>query len=239
MIPAQFEAELPTHLPSLQALARRLVGDRDEAQDIVQEALLRANTRLAAFRGESTLKTWLFSITTRVAIDHLRANRRWDKQVMIDACDERGASSVAEKFGDPSISFDVQQHLSFCFTCIGRSLSPEGHAALVLREMFNLPHEEAARVLDVTESVFRHALSDARRAMEQEYAGLCALVNKTGACYQCKALRELAPEGRRGKALPDFPLPFETRLAEARGAGADQRLNDYFFAATRAMQAAK
>ena len=59
-----------------------------------------ANTQLAGFRGESTLKPWLFSITTRVALDHLRANRRWDKQVMIDACDERGASSVAEKYGD-------------------------------------------------------------------------------------------------------------------------------------------
>jgi len=240
MLPSQFELELPTHLSSLRALARRLVGDRDEAQDIVQEALLRAHARLSAFRGESTLKTWLFSITTRVAIDHLRGTRRWDKQVMVDACDARGAASVAEKYGDPSISFDVRQHVSFCFTCIGRSLSPEGHAAMVLREMFNLPHEEAAKVLDVTESVFRHTLSDARRVMEQEYAGLCALVNKTGACYQCKALRELAPDGRRGPPLPEFPLPFDARLAQARDAqvegDVDQRLNDYFFAATKRMQ---
>jgi RNA polymerase sigma-70 factor (ECF subfamily) len=243
MLRAQFEAELPTHLPSLRALARRLVGHRDEAQDIVQEALLRANTGLSRFRGESSLKTWLFSITTRVAIDHLRSSRRWDTQVMVDACDERGAASVAEKYGDPSVSFDVQQHLSFCFSCIGRSLSPEGHAAMVLREMFNLPHEEAAKVLDVTESVFRHTLSAARAAMEQEYAGLCALVNKAGACYQCKALRELAPEGRRGPPLPPFPLPFEERLARAREANLegtmDQRLNDYFFEATRTLQRQK
>jgi RNA polymerase sigma-70 factor (ECF subfamily) len=162
---------------------------------------------------------------------------------MVDACDERGAASVAQKYGDPSISFDVGQHIAFCFTCIGRSLEPQAHAALVLREMFGLQHEEAAEVLGVTESVYRHALSAGRAAMAAQYEGLCALVNKTGACYQCKALRELAPEGRQGPPLPGGPLPFEERLAQARAAnadgGADQRLSDYFFATTKAMQGSR
>src|SRR5438045_4018739 len=107
MLTAEFEAQLVTHLPALRSLARKLVGNADDAEDLVQEALLRAAKSLSAFREDSSLKTWLFSITTRVAIDHLRAQKRWDTQVMADACDEKGAASVAEKLGDPSIVFDV------------------------------------------------------------------------------------------------------------------------------------
>lgn len=240
---ADFEAQLPEHLAALRSLANRLVGNRDDAQDVLQEALLRASKSLSAFREDCSLKTWLFSITTRVAIDHLRASKRWDKQVMVDACDERGRESVLAKFTDPSVTFDVQQHIAFCFTCIGRSLDPQEHAALVLSEVFQLANAEGARVLEVTESVFRHALSAARTAMGREYDGLCALVNKNGACYQCKVLREVAPEGQQGRALPEVPLPFEARLAQVRSAhqapGVDQRLNDYFFEATRYLQARK
>lgn len=240
MLPADFDAQLPTHLPALHALARRLVGNQDDAEDLVQEALARAAKNLAAFREDSSLKTWLFSITTRLAIDQLRAAKRWDKQVMIDACDEKGAASVSEKFSDPSVAFDVAQHIAFCFTCIGRTLEPEAQAALVLREVMGLENAEAATVLDTTEPKLRHALAAARDTMRAEYDGLCALVNKNGACYQCRALREMAPAGRKGPELPPSPLGFDQRLAVLRAAhaapGADPRLSEYFFEYTRRTQ---
>ncbi len=233
---SDFEAQLPTHLPSLRALARRMVGDADDAQDVVQTALLRASRELGSFREEAALKTWLFAITTRVALDFLRAAKRWSNQALVDACDARGAASVAEKFGDPSVSFDVQEHLAFCFTCVGRSLDPEQQVALVLREVLHLSHAEAAELLGVTESVLRHTLSAARSSMEKQFEGLCALVNKEGACYQCRALRELAPEGRAGRPLPATPLPFEARLEAVRAAAGDGRLNAYFFGTIKSMQ---
>ncbi|HEY8206589.1 MAG TPA: RNA polymerase sigma factor [Myxococcaceae bacterium] len=240
---ADFERALPDHLPALRGLARRLIGNPDDAEDVVQEALLRASRSLAGFRGESSLKTWLFSITARIALDHLRSAKRWGTQVMVDACDERGRESVGAKFGDPSVSFDVGQHIAFCFTCVGRSLDPLQHAALVLREVCGLENAEAARVLDLTEPTYRHALAGARAAMKAEYEGLCALVNKNGACYQCRALREMAPESRKGPPLPPEPLAFDERLLQVRAAaaatGANPRLNDYFFAYVRQMQAAR
>jgi RNA polymerase sigma-70 factor, ECF subfamily len=236
----ELEAELPQHLPALKALTRRMIGHAADSEDVLQEALLRASASLGTFRAESSLKTWLFSITTRTAIDHLRARTRWDKQVMVEACDEKNGARMLEKYADPSISFDVRQHLAFCFTCIGRSLEPEAHAALVLKEVFGLESKEAAEVLQTTEPRFRHALSAAREAMRGEYEGLCALVNKNGACYQCRVLREMGPAGREGPELPAFPLPMEKRLELVAGeAKQDGRFNDYFFAAIHAMQAAK
>jgi RNA polymerase sigma-70 factor (ECF subfamily) len=74
--------------------------------------------------------------------------------------------------------------------------------ALVLREVFEFGNAEAAALVGLTESVFRHHLGAARRHMEETFEGLCALVNKGGACYQCKELRDLSPEGRRGPVPP-------------------------------------
>src|SRR5262249_27125887 len=110
---AAFARQLPECLPSLRALAGRMLGNRDDAEDVVQEALLHANRTLGSFRQDSSLKTWLFSITARLALDHLRARKRWSTQVMVDACDARGRGSVEAKYADPSIHFDVGQHVSF------------------------------------------------------------------------------------------------------------------------------
>ena len=94
---ADFDSQLPTHLPALRALARRMVGNRDDAEDLVQEVLLRASKGLAEFRGESALKTWLFSIVTRAAIDHLlRAAKRWTSSSLRGHA--RGAVAVGEQF---------------------------------------------------------------------------------------------------------------------------------------------
>lgn len=238
---ATFERQLPACLPQLRALAKRMVGNRDDAEDIVQDALLRASKSLATFHETSALGTWLFAITTRTAIDHLRARKRWSPQAMVDACDVRGRDTVLAKYADPSIAFDVGQHISFCFTCIGRSLEPASYAALALCEVFHLTNVEAAAALELTEPQLRHALSAAREQMRTAYEGLCALVNKNGACYQCRVLRELAPGERQGPPLPKEPLPFDERLSTvvaAQTAAVDQRLNDYFFATVRAMQAA-
>src|SRR6185437_5230254 len=102
---AAFEKELPAVLPRLRALATRLVGHPDEARDVVQEALVRATKALAGFRGDASVETWLFSITTRTAIDHLRSRRRFRTQVMVDACGDAGREQLLGVFEDASVAF--------------------------------------------------------------------------------------------------------------------------------------
>ncbi len=236
---AAFEKALPAVLPRLRALAIRIVGHPDEAKDVLQDALVRATKAIGGFRGDASLETWLFSITTRVAIDHLRARRRFRTQVMIDACGDAGREQLLGAFEDASVAFDVHEHIAFCFGCIGRTLDPEENAAMVLREVLSLANQQCADVLGVSESVFRHHLSAARAKMEREYEGLCALVNKDGPCHQCRTLREVAPEGRRGPALPTVPLPFAERLRLTLGAHTEGTgyavLRDHFSRVSTAM----
>ena len=100
----------------------------------------------------------------------------------------------------------------------GRSLPPDEQAALVLRDVLDLSAREAAEVLGISDSVLRHRLSAARRAMEENYDGLCALVSKQGICHQCRGLQAIAPEDRRGGPFPDMET-LADRMAVVRGAG--------------------
>jgi RNA polymerase sigma-70 factor (ECF subfamily) len=70
-----FEQLVKQHTAKIIGLAWRLVGNREEAEDLAQEAFLRLHRSLPDFRGDSRISTWLYRTTTRLAIDHLRRER--------------------------------------------------------------------------------------------------------------------------------------------------------------------
>ncbi len=197
-----FDELVTPHVAKMKNLVRRMVGHPQDSEDIAQDALVRAYTRLGTFRGESSLSTWLCAIATRVAIDHL-ATRRADRDIKLAL-----KQYVHETMDDPfwalvkTTAFDAREHIAFCFGCVSRSLPVEEQAALVLRDVLELSNDEAAHALDVTTSVLRHRLASARAAMQERYAGLCRLVSKDGVCYQCEGLRDAFPDEQRGPAVP-------------------------------------
>jgi RNA polymerase sigma-70 factor (ECF subfamily) len=231
---AAFDALVRQNERKLRAVIRRLVGHPDDTDDLVQDTLLKAWHAMAGFRGESAFGTWLCTIGTRAAIDHLRQQTRWRVRSQVAYANECAKSAdlwgdIAAAFDAPEFVYEAREHLAYCFTCVGRSLPPEDHAALVLRDVMDFTNAEAARALDLSEGALRGRLTSARATMTEAYDGLCALVNKTGVCYQCKGLRDAAPEGKKGGPVPTV-ASFEDRLAIARAAdvdgGASQRLHD-------------
>ncbi len=238
---AAFDRLFEPLLPRLRSLVRRMVGDPQDTADLVQDTLLRAYEKLGTFRGDSKLSTWLFTIATRKALDHLASHRvRADAKVRLRELVHDDPALWGEFRGFlVSEQFDAREHIAFCFGCVARSLPPEQQAALVLRDIFDLDNDEAARVLDVTTSVLRHHLADARAGMEERYTGLCRLVSKTGVCYQCDALREAFPEPRRGPAVPEIG-DMRKRLAVVRQAdpdtGATQRFHDFLWRALAVLE---
>jgi len=220
-----FDLLVTPHLGKLRSYLLRLVAHAQDAEDLVQETTLLAFTRLATFRGESAFTTWLFTIATRLALTHLRTRkRRWPATIQLEMHDraQQDTAFLGELGGElarPDFRYEVGEHVAYCFSCVGRSLDPEESAAVLLREVFELPNHEAAKVLELSESTFRHRLAAGRRTMETAFDGLCALVGKQGACHQCATLRELSPPERRG---PDVPAlaSYDDRLALVRAADA-------------------
>lgn len=198
-----FTELLTAHMDTLRAVVYRIIGHPDEAADLVQDTQLKAFSKLASFRGDAGFGTWLISIATRTCLDHLRKQTRWraySQKYAEQECAGRPElrQEVLNTLADPAFSFDVKEHIAFCFTCVGRSLPPMQEAALILREVLRYSNREAAKILDITESVLRRHLADARRSMIKTFEGLCALVNKQGVCYQCSGFRNSTPRDRRG-----------------------------------------
>lgn len=220
-----FDALVAPERPRMIAIVRRMVGHPEDTEEVVQDSLLRAYEKIGTFRGESAFGTWLVSIATRAAIDHLRARKRWSWD----------ASTVAH-LASPEHRFDAIEHIAFCFTCVARSLEPESEAALILTDVFEYSGREAARILGVTESVYRHRLADARKTMTARFEGLCGLVAKTGVCYQCEGLRDHARPEARGRPIP-VVKDYASRLPIVREGdvvgGASQRFHDFVWRALR------
>lgn len=228
----------------------RMVTHRQDAEDILQDVVLRVLRGIREFRGESQFKSWLFGIATHVCLDHLRTKKRWRTEAQLSAEQETDADparfgAILELMHQPSFCFEIREHIAFCFSCISRALPPEQQAALMLLEVLGFTGAEAAKMLSLSESALRRLLTAARRKMTNDFDGLCALINKRGICHQCRGLREGAGPGHSGPDLVQIEVApgvavsaeslFDARLAIVRQAdlenGTSRTLHDLFFSA--------
>ncbi|MEM7436504.1 MAG: RNA polymerase sigma factor [Myxococcota bacterium] len=237
-----FDAWAAEATPKLRGVIRRFVGHPDETEDLVQGTLLRAWESRASFRADSEFSTWLCAIGSRLAIDHLRRQKRWRVRAQVAYGNECGrdpelGGEVQRALAAPDEVFDVREHISYCFSCVGRSLNPDEYGAVVLREIAGLSNREAAKTVGVTESVLRHRLAAGRRVLADAFDDLCSLVNKNGVCYQCQGLREGA--ANRGPDVPEAALTLDRRL-EVVAANPDdgrcQKIHDLFWRRTAELE---
>ncbi|MFE0727558.1 RNA polymerase sigma factor SigM [Streptomyces antibioticus] len=143
--PDAFGELVRRHRDRLWAVALRTLGDREEAADAVQDALVSAYRAAHTFRGQSAVTTWLHRITVNACLDRARkaASRKTspvDDTERLDQLLEPHESASA-----PAERNDVHRQL---IEALG-TLPPDQRAALVLVDMQGYPVAEAARVLDV------------------------------------------------------------------------------------------
>lgn len=243
---AVFDRLAAAALPKVRGVVRRMIGHPDDTEDILQDALVNAWKAFPDFRGDAAFSTWLTTIASRLAVDHLRKAKRWRPEAQIAyanlaAADPAYSGELVAAVSAPDFAYEVREHVAYCFACVGRSLPPDEQAALVLGDVADMSAREAAIALGTSESVYRHRLSAARQAMRERYENLCALVAKTGMCHQCKGLRELAPEDRRGRPIPDI-ADYADRIAIVRDAdfasGPSAAFHDIFWRRTKEIEEA-
>ncbi|WP_434592382.1 RNA polymerase sigma factor SigM [Streptomyces sp. A5-4] len=143
--PDAFGELVRRHRDRLWAVALRTLGDREEAADAVQDALVSAYRAAHTFRGQSAVTTWLHRITVNACLDRARkaASRRTspvDDAERLDQLLEPHESAEA-----PAERQDLHRELIAAL----RTLPTEQRAALVLVDMQGYPVAEAARVLDI------------------------------------------------------------------------------------------
>lgn len=237
-----FERLVEPLRPQVRAVIKRMVGHPEDTEDIVQDSLLKAWKGLADFKQGSSFSTWLIAIAARTAIDFLRRQKRWRGEAQVAyanlcAGSEDLSNEVVSQYASPDFSYEVREHVSYCFSCVGRSLPPDEIAVLVLRDIAALSARETSNALGLSESVMRHRLATARASMQEQYEGLCALVSKTGICHQCKGLQMIAPEDKKGGPFPDVQS-FAERCAVVRNCRSTsmQALHNVFWRRTKEIE---
>jgi RNA polymerase sigma-70 factor (ECF subfamily) len=147
--------------PRLLGLAYRMTGSRSDAEDIVQEAMLRAH-RAAPADVESPA-AYLTTITTRLAIDHLRSARVRRESYVGPWLPEPIAADPAP---DAASRAELVDTISMAFLVVLETLSPDERAVLILHDVFAYPHAEIAGVLDRTDASCRQLLRRARQRVQ-------------------------------------------------------------------------
>nr|WP_294947425.1 sigma-70 family RNA polymerase sigma factor [uncultured Mucilaginibacter sp.] len=175
----------------------RLLTDRDDVEDLAQDTFIQAFTKLSTFKQEASLKTWVFQIATNLAYDHLRKKKRWQPDAQDRAADLAISSEeIREVFwqvhdNSPAGTYEMKEHIDYCFTCISKTLAIESQVTLILKDIYDFSVREIAHILDKTEGVIKHLLHEARSTMTDIFEYRCALINKNGVCHQCSHINEI------------------------------------------------
>ena len=152
------------HLPAALRLAVRLTGDRDTAEELVQEALLRVARGWRKFRGDAAFRTWLFRIVINVFRDSLRRRRLSVASLedeAVDVPDPRGASP-------PSAA--AAQELAERVAAEVSRLPPRQREVMVLLVFEGMTTKQTAALLEITEQNVHATLSVARAHLQKRLA---------------------------------------------------------------------
>ena len=145
-------------------LAYRLVGNEEDARDVVQEAYLRAYKGIGKFRGDAQFSTWLYRITANCANTHLSKRRRHVHDELSDDAQSYLADQNPER--DPQASLSATS-LRDRLTVALDELPPKLRAVVVLRDVYDLPHEAIASELGISETAAKVRLHRARRKLRE------------------------------------------------------------------------
>ncbi len=178
----------------LKSFILRMTASVQDAEDIVQETYIKAHAKIDTFRGDSSLKTWVFAIASNLAKDLLKAKKRWPENVT-DICKDAAMSNqpffqeaMTIRQTSPQGQFEIKEHIAFCFTCVSRSLPLEQQLTVFLKEVYGFKVKEIAQIMKQTEAMVKYYLHVGRSKMIAVFDNRCSLINKQGICHQCTEL---------------------------------------------------
>ena len=189
-----FGALAEEHRASLLRLCEKMTGSPEEAEDLVQETLLRAFTHIAEFELRSSLSTWLHRIATNACLDHQRGRKPWDLDKRWQWFRDNGElvqQLEQNMFLSPERTAEVREVAATCVNCITMSLPAKRRAALVLCDQVGMSREEAAQAMGASVASVKTELHRARRTMADVFETRCALVDEKNECNACQKTGEI------------------------------------------------
>jgi RNA polymerase sigma-70 factor (ECF subfamily) len=176
-------SDLEAHRRELTAYCYRMLGSPFEAEDAVQDTLVRAWKSLERFEGRASVRSWLYRIATNVCLDMLKSRERRARPMDLGPAQAPEAKYlktlpeitwlepipmglVAPPEEDPAEQAQARETLRLAFVAALQYLPPRQRAALILCEVLNWKAAEAAELLDTSVASINSALQRARATLE-------------------------------------------------------------------------
>ena len=179
----ELEAELERYRAELTAYAYRMLGSSFEAEDAVQDALIKAWRNFERFEGRAAVRSWLYRITTNVCLDMLGSSQRRARPMDLGPAQSADTplpeplgeitwiepmpdGRVLPSSGDPAEVAELRDSIRLAFIAALQHLPPQQRAVLILREVLRWKAQEVAELLDTTVASVNSALQRARASLE-------------------------------------------------------------------------
>ncbi len=165
-----FETLVTRKTPAVISVARRIVGDVEDARDVAQLVFLRVWEQLARYDEQFSFNTWLYRIATNLSIDFLRSSRSRERAHGATLHLVRMREEMTGRETTDALE-DVE--LARLFQTVSGRLTGKQKAVFVLKEMEDCDTKEIAQILKCGESTVRNHLFNARRVLRREIARIC------------------------------------------------------------------
>ena len=166
-----FQALVAPHVRALHLHSYRMLGSYTEAEDAVQETLLRAWQGLSGFEGRAPLRHWLYRITTTTCLKMIRDRRREPATTAdvawLQPYPDALLSKVADTGADPARIAEGRESVALAFIAALQLLPASQRAVLILRDVLAWPARDVAGLLDTSVAAVNSALQRARATLAE------------------------------------------------------------------------
>ncbi len=220
-----FNALVEQHSSRVFNLAFRITGNRQDAEDVVQETFLQVFRGISEFRGECDISTWIYRIALNAS---LKVKRKIGDEASLDSLEERIEAmrdevpdEVRQWFSDPSKSLFLQALLAEinqgCLHFMTFRLTDEQRVPYVMYAILSFSYAEIAEVLQVSQNVVKARLHRARAKLEKYFTARCQWLNPDDPGCSCKSrvgfALALDPEILRRVRMKALASPEQARYA--------------------------
>lgn len=162
--PSAFETLLRAHEKNMFAICIRIFQNYADAEDCLQEAMLRVYRSLGSFKRESALSTWIYRITTNTCLDELR-RRKSRPSTSIENLMDNGWAPMDESSGPEEIY--MTKELQAAMHRFILELPPDMRIVIVLRDINHFSYDEIASYLSVNVGTVKSRISRARKKLKE------------------------------------------------------------------------
>jgi len=163
-----FEKLIVTHQKKVFNIAYRVLGNLEDANDVTQEALIKAYRGIKNFNGKSSFSTWLYTIVNNACIDFMRKNRKTNLTYLDREYETEESNYKIQVYSNgetPEELFEKKEVQRIVREAINR-LSYEHRRIIVLRDIQQFTYQEIAEILNCSEGTVKSRISRARKNLK-------------------------------------------------------------------------